>query len=171
MTASIVTAGIEGLLPIIIVFVVIGRIFAAIKKASSGSQPTPGAAGRPKIEQDLQKFFENIANQQGPAQEEEPPPPPVPVATARRAQAIPTARRAEAPAPQPVVAAAPTPYMTAPTPWSGKPFGPDAPKRSTCSSRGTHPRAQLVSMLRDEDSIRKAVLLREILGAPVSMRT
>jgi hypothetical protein len=164
VTASIVTAGIEALLPIIIVFVVIGRIFAAIKKASSGSQPTPGAAGRPKIEQDLQKFFENIANQQGPAQEEQPPPPPVPVTTARRAQAIPTARRAEAPAPQPVVAAAPMPYTTDPTPWSGKPFGPDAPKRSTCSSRGTHPRAELVRMLKDGNSIRKAVLLREILG-------
>lgn len=168
--SSIVTAGLEDFLPIIIFFVVIGRIFAAIKKTSSGKQNAPGTpASRPKLETDLQKFFENIANQQGGAQEP-PPPPPVPVAR-KRARAIPKARVVEALEPLPVAAAAPAPYQTESKPWSGKPFGPAVPERSTCSVSQSQSRAELVNMLKDEDSIRKAVLLREILGPPVSMRT
>ena len=179
MLATRVTAGIDDFLGIIIFLVVIGRIVAAIKKATSGAsagKKAPG--GKRQLEKDLERFFENLANQDGDRVTDiAPPPPPVPVAVKqapRRAAPV-AARRA-----QPVVAATPAPTSAVafnpppPKPskvWSGRPFGPSVPTGATCSQTGSVARTDIVRTLKNKDDIRQAILLREILGPPVSMRT
>jgi len=168
MIATIVTAGFSSdFFGIIVVMVVIGRIIGAIKKASSGggaTEPSPGA--QRKLETDLERFFQNIAGQsESLAVEHVPPPPPVPaVSVARRKVA--SEKRTAAPVPKA------RPVSSKPAAWGTESYGMDAavPNRATCTETGQSSRAEIVAMLKEKNSIRNAVILREVLGPPVAMR-
>ena len=175
---EIARAGLEGFVPLIIVLVVVAKIAQAIKEASSGSGKS--SSGSPdkarKIEQDLEKFFQSISDQNTAA---EPPPPPIPAA---RKKPVPRARRVEAPPPPPMPRKAAARLPKAPV-WGSDDYGVDAswgsdnygidaatPKGASCSYSSKEARREIIDMINDPDSIKKAVLLREILGPPVSMR-
>lgn len=175
MLANIVTAGFDNFIGIIIFLVVIGRIIGAVKKSASGagsSAKTPG--GERKVENDLEKFFASLANQNaGYAQEKQPPPPPIPAAVVKKAprRAVAVPRKPLQPSPStPPATMEWQPPEAAEIPWRGKPFGPSVPTGATCSEGASKARADIVRMLKDRNDIRTAIVLREILGPPVSLR-
>ncbi len=168
--ASIVLAGPEEIVPVIIVLVVIGKIIKAIKEAASKGSSPARPAGKQKLEQDLERFFKNLTDQDGPIQA--PPPPPVPAAArpARR-----RAASAQETPPPPPKAVRPIPAARAPKlqpVWGSDNYGLDdsAHGRASCSYTAKESRREIIAMIKDSNSIKKAVLLREILGPPVSMR-
>lgn len=170
---SIVIAGPEGIVPVIIVLVVIGKIIKAIKEASSQTPRTPSPSAPParkqRLEQDLEKFFQKLAD---PATQAPAPPPPVPAAARPARRAVPVAQDSPPPPPQAArrVQAAQAPK--AKPKWGTEHYGVDrsAHQRANCAYTAKKSRQEIISMIKDDESIRKAILLREILGPPVSLR-
>ena len=172
------------IVPVIIFLVVIGKIIKTIKDAASkgAAPPQRNAVKKQKLEEDLERFFERLATQSGPAEEAAPPPVPaaaksIPKAKPVVVQAAPAQQKREPkPAARPAAAVELKPQqVTVLRPaqaWGGVDYGMQAsvPKGAVCSYGPAAARKEIVAMIKDDKSIRKAMLLREILGPPVSLR-
>ena len=183
MLASLNLAGFENVFGILVFFIIIGRAIAAIRKAASGGKKPSApraSSGKRKVEHDLENFFKNLAEQAGGQEKTSPPPPPVPTQSARTVMPPPppaAARRTAAPVRrkrtvEPVKPVAQTLKVTQPRTVAAASFSITGmmPKRAgTQPGMSSQARQEIIGMLRDQDSIRKAVVLREILGPPVSM--
>lgn len=172
---ALIYAGGFDFVGVIIFLVVLSKIIAAVKNASaSGRQTkTDGTEGR-NVASDLEKFFQGLAEGKIEVQDETPPgPPPLPAAAMASHS---YAKRAASSGTRPPIAER-RPDQTRKT-YPGYAPGTDRgfsitsaiPKRAMPSASAPRPRLDIMKMLKDNQSTRKAVVLREILGPPVSMR-
>lgn len=180
MTDAVFNAGFEDFFGIIIFLVVIGRIISSIKNTASAPKPKPNAPPQ-NVNPDLERFFKALTGQ--PLQEkiteeqqDPPPPPPVPVVKSRPAPVVVSATTTVPRRAQPLRSVSKIKTIkTIQRPaqkWGNVSFnlgGADSPAGKSAATRAA--RAEVMQMLRDNNSIKKAVLLREILGPPVSLRT
>lgn len=186
MTDMVFKAGFEDVFGIIIFLVVIGRIISSIKSAASA--PGKPAAPKAEMDPDLERLFKALTGQPMPEEvksapaPQPPPPPPVPVAKVKAKPAAPASAPVAAPPPkraqrveriQPVKPLRSVQDLVRPSRnWGNVSFnlgGAGSPAGKSAATRAA--RAEIMQMLQDGNSVRKAVLLREILGPPVSMRS
>ena len=100
-----------------------------------------------------------------PARRSPPPPPPLP---RRRVVPPPLPRRRSVP---PIETVTPAPQPSPPTPSPVLAGLPAVPELAKVTTRPNTPTAvQLIALLRNPQSLRAAVLLREVLDAPLSRR-
>ncbi|MDP6811354.1 MAG: hypothetical protein QGH31_11640 [Kiritimatiellia bacterium] len=186
----IVTAGIDDLIPVVIIIsVIIARIMKAAKQGKPMMPPPPGDRPQPTPQtpanqpaEELRDFLQALSGaaqtRSEPAPPPPPPPPPVPVPAQRpvaqkRFQAPPKPSRVRRRA-KPVQAARQAPQPAPTTPQKPAPFWnqpPPAPRPVIVEACELNPaRKELNKHLEDATSLRGAWLLREVLGPPVGLR-
>lgn len=179
MTDAVFKAGFEDFFGIIIFLVVIGRIISSIKNAASA--PKPAAPPAQNVNPDLERLFKALTGQAVPEEvtakpPAPPPPPPVPVARTRPAPVVIPAKATVPRRAQPLQSLSRiTTARNIKRPsqnWVNASLnlgGAGSPAGKSAATRAA--RADVMQMLHNSNSIKKAVLLREILGPPASLRT
>ena len=188
-----IASGAEGFIGFIVVLVIIvSQLVRAGKSISSaaGKPQRPAERGHAP-EDELRDFLKRLsqgADQPPPLLPRQPAPPPLPHRTARTtASSRPGAARGRSqPAPQPAphraqkvlpqpVPPAPAVIRAAPAPEPETVPARAEPMRVTtpaavASKAASRRRAGIVTVLKDREAARSAILLREILGPPLSLR-
>ena len=180
---------------IFIVAVIISKIIKASKESSkSKSQPvSSGSSSKPYAapEEELQKFLASLTGQtqsapppvpappkrvaSPPAQPTQRPAAPVPVMKTPQVRRQPARAKPVAPPPPPLRGQRRTPVAASkPRPavvrHDQKPHGAYDEECGVCLDEGIVKREDLILDLKGSHSLKKAIVLREVLGPPIALR-
>jgi len=182
-----VRAGLEDWFPLLIIFSVIVTQILKASRAAKPRPPSEGGGGRERpprpvsdASEELREFIEQLSG--GKAPPSKPAPPPV-LASARpaarpAAAQRPARRTATRPPPVPAAPRVAPPRPAAPRPSAVPPSGLGKPIGTRRQAPRRRPRAdiaprldEIVGRLDDRRALARAMVLREVLGPPLGLRT